>query len=41
MKGNFVNKTILVKNGKIIDNNIDIAEELNNFYKNVVVSLNI
>ena len=30
-----------MKNGKISDNNTDIAEELNNLFKNEVTSLNI
>ena len=35
------NKTSLVENGKIIDNNTDIAKELNNVFKNAVDSLNV
>ena len=40
-KGNFGNKIELVEGGEIIDKDADIAEELNNFFKNAVVSLNI
>ena len=40
-KANYGNETILTENRKINDNNTDIAQELNNFFKNVVVSLNI
>lgn len=35
------NKTSLVENGKIIDNNTDIAKKLSNVFKNAVDSLNI
>ena len=40
-KGNFGNKIKLVESGEIIDEDVDIAEELNKFFKNVVASLNI
>ena len=38
--GNFRNKIKLVKGGEIMDDDADIAEELNNFFKNAVASLN-
>lgn len=31
----------MVENGRIIDNNTDIAKELNNVFKNAVDSLNV
>ena len=40
-KENFGNKIKLVEGGEIIDEDADIAEELNNFFKNAVASLNI
>ena len=40
-KGNFGNKIKLVETGEIIDEDADIAEELNNFLRNAVASLNI
>ena len=40
-KGNFGNKLNLVEGGEIIDKDGNIAEELNNFFKNAVASLNI
>ena len=40
-KGNFGNKIKLVESREIIDEDADIAEELNNFFKNTVASLNI
>ena len=40
-KGNFGNKIKLVEGGEIIDEDADIAEEVNNFFKNAVASLNI
>ena len=38
---NFGNKIKLVEGGEIINEHADIAEELNNFFKNVVASSNI
>ena len=40
-KISFTYKTTFVENGKIIDKSTDIGEELNNFFKNTVDSLNI
>ena len=40
-KISFTHKTTFVENGKIIDKSTDIGEELNNFFKNTVDSLNI
>ena len=38
-KGNYGNKIKLVENEEIIDDNIKVAEELNNFFKTAVASL--
>ena len=40
-KGNYGSKIKLVEKEEIIDDDIKIAEELNNFFKNAVASLNI
>ena len=40
-KGNYGNKIKLVENEDIIDDDTKIAEELNNFFKTVVASLDI
>ena len=38
-KGNYGNKIKLVENEEIVDDNIKVAEELNNFFKTAVASL--
>ena len=40
-KGNYGNKIELVENEEIIDDNTKVAEELNNFFKTAVASLDI
>ena len=40
-KGNYGNKIKLVENEEIIDDDTKVAEELNNFFKTAVVSLDI